>query len=57
MQKVMGCKEPTGIKRFFGLSFAHLTWLLVEKEGEGFVVFLNHCGSNLTTIIITIEDF
>jgi hypothetical protein len=28
-----------------------------EKEGEGFVVFLNHCGGNLTTIIITIKDF
>jgi hypothetical protein len=32
-------------------------FLLVEKEGEGFVVFLNHYGGNLTTIIITIKDF
>jgi hypothetical protein len=57
MEKVVGRKEPAGIKRFFGFSFAHLTCLLVEKKGEGFVVFLNHCGGNLTTIIITIKDF
>jgi hypothetical protein len=44
-------------KAGFWFFFGHLTFLLVEKEGEGFVVFLNHCGGNLTTIIITIKDF
>jgi len=57
MEKVMGCREPAGIKQIFVFSFAHLICLLEEKEGEGFVVSLNHCGGNLTTIIITIKDF
>jgi hypothetical protein len=56
-EKVVEHRESAGIKRFFSLSFAHLTCLFVEKEGEGFVVFLNHRGGNLTTIIITIKDF
>jgi hypothetical protein len=57
MQKVVGHREPAEIKIFFGLYFAHLTCLLLEKEEEGFVVFLNHYRGNLTTIIITIKDF
>jgi hypothetical protein len=42
---------------FFLFFWSFVFFLLVEKEGEGFVVFLNHCGGNLTTIIITIKDF
>jgi hypothetical protein len=46
-----------GTRRHKGLFFwggVICVFLLVEKEGEGFVVFLNHYGGNLTTIIITI---
>jgi hypothetical protein len=57
IQKVVGRMEPVGIRAHFGFFFGHLVFLLVEKEGEQFVVFLNHCGGNLTTIIITIKDF
>jgi hypothetical protein len=46
-----------GHKAEFLVFFVISKSLLVEKEGEGFVVFLNHCGGNLTTIIITIKDF
>jgi hypothetical protein len=56
-QKVVGRKEPAGIRAIFRFFFVISVFLLVEKEGEGFVVFLNHCGGNLTTIIITIKDF
>jgi hypothetical protein len=49
--------DPRGIRANFWFFFAISNFLLVEKEGEGFVVFLNHCGGNLTTIIITIKDF
>jgi hypothetical protein len=46
-----------GHKAEFSLFLVISKSLFVEKEGEGFVVFLNHCGGNLTTIIITIKDF
>jgi hypothetical protein len=55
--KVVGRPNPRGIRPNFEFFFVISKFLLVEKEGEGFVVFLNHCGGNLTTIIITIKDF
>jgi hypothetical protein len=56
-QKVSGRREHTGIRAYFFFFLVLCVFFLVEKEGEGFVVFLNHCGGNLTTIIITIKDF
>ena len=57
MVKVVGRLKPARIRAIFHFFGVISKSLCEEKEGEGFVVFLHHCGGNLTTIIITIKDF
>jgi hypothetical protein len=57
LPKSLRTQGTRGHKGLFFFFLVICVFLLVEKEGEGFVVFLNYCGGNLTTIIITIKDF
>jgi hypothetical protein len=55
--KVAGRLKPARIRAIFHFFGVISKSLCEEKEGEGFVVFLNDFGGNLASIIITIKDF
>ena len=57
MVKVVGRLKPAHIRAIFYFFGVISKSLCEEKEGEGFVVFLNDFGGNLASIIITIKDF
>jgi hypothetical protein len=45
MEKIVGQSPIRGDKAFFGISFWSFD-LFPIGEGEGFVVFINHCGGS-----------
>jgi len=55
--KVVGQLKSARIRAIFYFFWVISKSLCEEKEGEGFVVFLNDFGGNLSSIIITIKDF
>jgi hypothetical protein len=57
IEKVAGRLKPARIRAIFHFFGVISKSLCEEKEGEGFVVFLNDFGGNLASITITIKDF